>query len=136
MHTNTFNNDPFYSNGASARFAETTNDTGEVGTLSVRLGERLWWDGFRYSKCGVMITELSPETVRQPAIWGELHRESWERVWRTIKLNATLGRDTVRILGVGPKDDRTLHHQDGRMLDMSELRQYTQLILDRFLISS
>ena len=30
MHTNTFNNDPFYSNGASARFAETTNDTGEV----------------------------------------------------------------------------------------------------------
>ena len=29
MHTSTFNNDPFYSNGASARFAETTNDTGD-----------------------------------------------------------------------------------------------------------
>ncbi len=28
MHTNTFNQDPFYSNGASARFSEATNDTG------------------------------------------------------------------------------------------------------------
>ena len=41
MHTNTLNNDPFYSNGASARFLATTNDTGEVVGLAVRLGERL-----------------------------------------------------------------------------------------------
>jgi DNA polymerase V len=105
MHTNTFNNDPFYSNGASARFSETTNDTGEVVALAVRLGERLWKDGFRYSKCGVMITELMPETIRQPALWGELDREKRERAWKAMdKLNATLGRDTVRILGAGPKD--------------------------------
>jgi DNA polymerase V len=105
MHTNTFNNDPFYSNGASARFSETTNDTGEVVALAVRLGERLWRHGFRYSKCGVMITELLPETIRQPALWGELDREKRERAWKAMdKLNATLGRDTVRILGAGPKD--------------------------------
>ena len=105
MHTSTFNNDPFYSNGASARFAETTNDTGEVVSLAVRLGERLWRDGFRYSKCGVMITELLPETIRQPALWGELDRDRREQAWRVMdKLNATLGRDTVRILGSGPKE--------------------------------
>jgi DNA polymerase V len=105
MHTNTFNNDPFYSNGASARFSETTNDTGEVVALAVRLGERLWRDGFRYSKTGVMITELLPETTRQPALWGELDRERRELVWRTMdKLNATLGRDTIRVLGAGPRD--------------------------------
>src|SRR6195952_3001591 len=105
MHTSTFNNDAFYSNGASARFSETTNDTGEVVALAVRLGERLWKNGFRYSKCGVMITELMPETIRQPALWGELDREKRERAWRAMdKLNATLGRDTVRILGAGPKD--------------------------------
>jgi DNA polymerase V len=105
MHTNTFNNAPFYSNGASARFSETTNDTGEVVALAVRLGERLWRDGFRYSKCGVMITELMPETIRQPALWCELDREKRERAWRAMdKLNATLGRETVRILGAGPKE--------------------------------
>ncbi len=91
--------------GASARFAETANDTGEVVALAVRLGERLWRDGFRYSKCGLMITELLPETIRQPALWGEVDREKRERAWRPMDtLNATLGRDTVRILGAGPKD--------------------------------
>jgi DNA polymerase V len=105
MHTSTFNNDPFYSNGASGRFSETTNDTGEVVALAVRLGERLWRDGFRYSKCGVMITELMPETIRQPALWGDLDHEKRERAWKAMdKLNATLGRDTVRILGAGPED--------------------------------
>ena len=105
MHTNTFNNDPFYSNGASARFAETTNDTGEVVALAVRLGKRLWRDGFRYSKCGVMITELLPEAVQQPALWSELDRERRERAWKTVdQINAKLGRGTVRILSAGPKD--------------------------------
>lgn len=105
MHTNTFNRDPFYSNGASARFAATTNDTGEVVGLAVRLGERLWRDGYRYAKCGVMIAELLPEAVQQSALWSELDRERRERAWKTVdKLNATLGRGTVRILSAGPKD--------------------------------
>ena len=105
MHTSTFNQDPFYSNGASARFAATTNDTGEVVSLAVRLGERLWKEGFRYSKCGVIITELLPETIRQPALWGELDRDRRERAWKVMdKLNANLGRDTVRILSAGPKE--------------------------------
>ena len=96
MHTNTFNNALFYSNGASARSSQTTNDTGKVVALAVRLGERVWRGGLRYSKCGVMIiTELMPETIRQPALWGELDHEKRERAWRaTDKLNATLGRDT------------------------------------------
>jgi DNA polymerase V len=105
MHTSTFDNDPFYSNGASARFSETTNDTGKVVAVAVCLGARLWRDGFRYSKCGVMITELMPETIRQPALWGELDCEKRERAWRAMdKLNATLGHDTVRILGAGSED--------------------------------
>ena len=83
MHTNTFNN---------ARFLETTNDSGEVVALAVRLGERRERDGFRYSKCGVIITELMPETIRQPALWGELDREKRERAWKAMdKVNATWG---------------------------------------------
>lgn len=105
MHTSTFNQDPFYSNGASARFPATTNDTGEVVGLAVRLGERLWRNGFRYSKCGVMISELLPEAVQQPALWSELDRERRERAWKTVdQLNAKLGRGTVRILSAGPKE--------------------------------
>ncbi len=52
-----------------------------------------------------MITELLPEAVQQPALWSELDRERRERVWTTVdRLNATLGRGTVRILSAGPKD--------------------------------
>lgn len=53
MHSNTFNNEPFYSKGASARLPATTNEAGEVVGLAVRFGEWLWRDGFRYAKCGV-----------------------------------------------------------------------------------
>ena len=49
-------------------------ETGEVVALAVHLGERLWRDGFRYSKCGVMISDLLPEGVQQPALWSELDR--------------------------------------------------------------
>jgi hypothetical protein len=86
----------------------------------VRLGERLWRDGFRYSKCGVMITELMPETIRQPALWGELDREKGERAWKAMdKLKATLGRDTVRILGAGRRKrlgglGRSIARRDGQ----------------------
>jgi len=52
-----------------------------------------------------MITELLPEATRQPALWDELDRERRERVWKTMdKLNAKLGRDTIRILSAGPAE--------------------------------
>ena len=71
----------------------------------MRLGERLFRDGFRYGKCGVMITELLPEAVQQPALWSELDCERRGRAWKTVdRLNTTLGRGTVCILSAGPKD--------------------------------
>ncbi len=52
-----------------------------------------------------MITELLPEAVQQAALWSELDRERRERAWKTVdRLNATLGRGTVRILSAGPKE--------------------------------
>ena len=104
MHTGAFRNDPFYSNGAAARFMETTNDTGEVVALAVRLAERIWRDGYRYAKAGVVITDLLPEAIRQPALWSEIDRDKRDKLWKTMdSLNAALGRDTVRILSAGPK---------------------------------
>ena len=129
IHTSTFNKDPFYSNGASARFAATTNDTGEVLRLAVRLGERLLREGFRYSKCGVIISELPPEAVRQPALWGELDRERRERAWKTVdQLNATLGRGTVRILSASAKEaawscGRNIARRAGRCGGMNCLKR-------------
>jgi DNA polymerase V len=105
MHTSAHNQDPWYSNGVTARFAETTNDTGEIVALALRLGERIWREGFRYAKTGIMVTELLPETVRQPALWSEVEREKRERAWAVVdRLNVKLGRGAVRVLAAGPKE--------------------------------
>jgi len=104
LHTSAFNQDPWYSNAAGAKFLEATNDTSEVVAMAVRLGECIWRSGFRYAKAGVMIAELQPEEVRQPALWSEIERERRAKLWRVVdQLNAGKGRGTVRVLSAGPK---------------------------------
>ena len=56
----------------------------------------------------VVGTALSAAIARfdanEPALWTELDRDKRERAWKTMdSLNATLGRDTVRLLSAGPK---------------------------------
>ena len=60
-----------------------------------------------------MITDLLPEAVRQPVLWSKLERERRERVWKEMdKLNASLGRDTIRMLSAGsPAAGRKLQAQ-------------------------
>lgn len=66
----------------------------------------MWRDGFRYGKAGLVISELLPETVQQPALWSEMSEIDMEkraRLWKVVDgLNANLERDTIRILSQGP----------------------------------
>lgn len=102
IHTSPFAEGPRYSNSVSGRFMEATNDTAEVVGLALRLGARLWRDGYRYAKAGVVMTELLPETMRQPSLWSDLDREKRAKLWRVVdSLNADLGRDSVRLLSTG-----------------------------------
>ena len=95
IHTSPFAEGPEYSNSVSGRFMEATNDTAEIVGLALRLGARLWRDGYRYAKAGVVLTELLPETMHQPSLWGELDREKRAKLWRVVdSLNADLGRDS------------------------------------------
>jgi DNA polymerase V len=103
IQTSPFAEGPRYSNSVSGRFMEATNDTAEVVGLALRLGARLWRDGYRYAKAGVVMTELLPETMRQPSLWSDLDREKRAKLWRVVdSLNADLGRDSVRLLSAGP----------------------------------
>lgn len=102
IHTSPYADGPRYSNGVSGRFMEATNDTSEVVGLALRLGERIWRDGYRYAKAGVVLTELLPETFRQPSLWSDIDREKRAKLWRVVDdLNADLGRDSVRLLAAG-----------------------------------
>lgn len=104
MHTNAHNDDPWYSNAATGRFAEPTNDSGEIAAMAARLGERLWCDGYRYAKAGVMTSELLPAGERQGALWSRGDHEKRTKAWQVMDtLNADLGRGTVRLGSAGPQ---------------------------------
>lgn len=65
-----------------------------------------------------MLTELLPDTIRQPALWGELDPEKRERAWKAMdKLNATLRRDTGCIIGASRKDAAGKLRAEFRSLD-------------------
>lgn len=52
-----------------------------------------------------MITELMPETIRRPVLVGRVGpRKEGTGEESDEQANATLGRNTVRILGAGPKE--------------------------------
>ena len=105
MRTSTFNKDPFSFGRASARFAATTNYTGEVVALAVRLCERLWRNGFRYSKCGVMVSELlQGRCGNRPcgATWIGSAGSEPRRQWTSSIPRS--GARTIRILSAGAKD--------------------------------
>ena len=60
MHTNRFNNDPSYSNGATFGI-EATADTLVLVKTALRAARTLWRQGYRYSKAGIILLDLGGE---------------------------------------------------------------------------
>lgn len=103
MQTSPFGS-KFQSSGANGSFPESTNDTGEIVSLVVRLGEQMWREGLRYSKAGVVTSELRPAWEGQRSLWSSPDRERRDKAWSTADaINAMLGRDAVRVLSAGTK---------------------------------
>jgi DNA polymerase V len=102
MHTSPFRDGPAYSNGTTGRFIKSTNDSAELVALAVRLGQSIWREGYRYSKAGVILSEILPESIEQRCLWEEAGRGNRARLWSIVdRLNAELGRDSVRLLSTG-----------------------------------
>ncbi len=56
----------------------------------------------RYAKAGVILTELVPKTVQQPALWLDVDRERRAKLRKVVDgLNLCLGRGEMVPLGSG-----------------------------------
>jgi DNA polymerase V len=99
-HTNPHNGDPWYSGQLAARI-EPTADSLVLIPEAVRLLRRIWRPGFRYSKSGVMLTDLTPAGRQK----GFLATHDPARSARTMlaldTVNARFGRDTLRPASTG-----------------------------------
>ncbi|WP_413729507.1 translesion error-prone DNA polymerase V subunit UmuC [Sodalis sp. RH22] len=58
-------NEPYYANGASETLLTATQDTRDIMAAAVRGLERIWRDGPRYAKAGVMLNDFSPTRQAQ-----------------------------------------------------------------------
>ncbi len=60
------NNDPGYSNSATARLSAPAADTRTIVKTATDLFDAIWKEGYRYAKSGVMLGEFcDPQTVQQ-----------------------------------------------------------------------
>jgi DNA polymerase V len=97
-HTNRHNNDPAYYGSAVCEPYEATDDTLELLGLAVQGVNRLWRDGFRYKKCGVILPDLVRKDERQRSFFAAADADQAKRarLMETIDaINRKMGSGTI-----------------------------------------
>ncbi|EBU5081965.1 translesion error-prone DNA polymerase V subunit UmuC [Salmonella enterica subsp. enterica] len=64
--------EPYYSNVAGEKLLTATQDTRDIIAAAVRVLERIWRDGHRYAKAGVMLNDFSGSGIAQLNLFDEL----------------------------------------------------------------
>lgn len=94
MYTNRFNDDPRRSASGAVRFVEPTNDTNALVSGAIKITDAIWRDGFRYSKAGIITTDLVAAGQGQASLFKEDQRDPRLMI-AMDKLNAKMGRGTI-----------------------------------------
>lgn len=64
-------NEVFYGNSAGEKLALPTQDTREVIEVAMRSLDRIWLEGRRYMKAGIMLDDFTPHGVSQLSLFDE-----------------------------------------------------------------
>jgi DNA polymerase V len=108
MHTNKFKPDePFYANQATI-VLEPTADTFQLVGCAIRTGRRLWREGFRYSKAGVILLDLGPrQSMPEQLLPSSDYEKSGALMQAMDRINRRHGRSTLHpgIVDRGPRWD-------------------------------
>jgi DNA polymerase V len=106
INTNSFTNDPQYSNTITFELAAQTDTTDELLAWALRGLERIFRAGFPYKKAGVMLTRLVPADGLTMRLYGDEKFERSRRVMKALdEISRKHGRDAVRF-GVSPSRAR------------------------------
>lgn len=102
VHTNRFRQqDPQYHNGVTIPLTETTSDTRRLTAAALFGLRQIYRPGYHYKKAGVMLLDLTPETVRQASLFREPDARS-EKVMQVMDgLNRNYGRNSLYLASCG-----------------------------------
>jgi DNA polymerase V len=108
MHTNRFNGDPHYANHGTVTL-EPSNDSFLLIDATVRVARRLWREGFRYAKAGVVFIDLCQADQASAGFFPSRDPVRSEPLMRVLDaVNRRYGRDTLRPGGTGSRPDWTM----------------------------
>jgi DNA polymerase V len=102
LHTNRFNGDTPYANSIGAHLLEPSADTFELVSVAVRGAKKIWRDGYRYSKAGVISDGLVPAgTGQRSLLRSSIDPKRVKLMAAVDAINDRMGRGSVKIAGAG-----------------------------------
>jgi len=103
LTTNPFKTDePQYSNAVTITLPVATDATPELLRYALRGIERIYREGYRYNKAGVMLTALVPASQHQLDLFEDRERARSSRLMRLLdRVNTEMGAGTLRYAAEG-----------------------------------
>lgn len=102
LRTNRFNGDPSYANSATVSFPVPTNDTRDLARAAIRGVESIWKQGYRFSKAGVVLSDLVSLAKVSPDLFTADRLVQSARLMGAIdRINGRHGRDAIFLAGSG-----------------------------------
>ena len=99
-------NEPYYGNAATGRFFQSTSDTRQLAGMATNLFERIWKEGHRYAKAGVMLGDFTPEQQMQYPLFDQPEdTDTADRLMLAIDNINNTGIGKIWFGGQRPKKD-------------------------------
>lgn len=105
-------NEPQYSNSASGELLIPSCDTRDFIELANHLLKRIWKDGFRYAKAGVMLSDFYDPGMFQPGLFDEVStRSNSQQLMSVLDTINQSGAGKVFFAGQGTKKDWSMKRE-------------------------
>lgn len=105
-------NEPQYSNSASGELLLPSCDTRDFIELASHLLKRIWKDGFRYAKAGVMLSDFYDPGMFQPGLFDDVStRSNSQQLMSVLDTINQSGAGKVFFAGQGTKKDWSMKRE-------------------------
>ncbi|EMD79170.1 RumB [Vibrio diabolicus E0666] len=105
-------NEPQYSNSASGELLLPSCDTRDFIELANHLLKRIWKDGFRYAKAGVMLSDFYDPGMFQPGLFDDVStRSNSQQLMSVLDTINQSGAGKVFFAGQGTKQDWSMKRE-------------------------
>ena len=105
-------NEPQYSNSASGELLIPSCDTRDFIELANHLLKRIWKDGFRYAKAGVMLSDFYDPGMFQPGLFDDIStRSNSQQLMSVLDTINQSGAGKVFFAGQGTKKDWSMKRE-------------------------